>query len=346
MNEILNVLYQSDDNYAPQTGVSMTSLCINNKELPEINFFVLDDGISEENKARMAEIAREHERPLTFVDTASIKKRLIELGVNPYKGSYTTYYKLFGISEIPTENGLLLQIDGDTIINSSLRGLFDLEFDEDTIIAACYDCVANSYKGLIGISPEDSYYNCGVLWIDQKNWKKFRCEQQIIHHLRNVRNAYFTVDQDIINTLFRSHIKVMSPRFNLNSGFYLYGVKYSFYIYDLAEPYYYSQQEIMDAMTTPIIDHCMGAMSGRPWEQRSFHPMNESYEHYRSLSPWKDVPLILVKRSLIFRIQKALYRILPKYLYAFLHKYAVKRYLKAANKDLLAASSLAGDNDA
>ena len=38
--KILNVLYQSDDNYAMVTGVSIVSMCENNQHLDEINFFI------------------------------------------------------------------------------------------------------------------------------------------------------------------------------------------------------------------------------------------------------------------------------------------------------------------
>lgn len=38
--KILNILYQSNDNYAPITGVSMTSLFENNKKLDEINIYL------------------------------------------------------------------------------------------------------------------------------------------------------------------------------------------------------------------------------------------------------------------------------------------------------------------
>ena len=48
----LNILYQCDDNYAPYTGVSMSSLFRRNKNIEEINIYILDDGISEENKKK------------------------------------------------------------------------------------------------------------------------------------------------------------------------------------------------------------------------------------------------------------------------------------------------------
>lgn len=57
--KIQNVLYQSDNNYAMVTGVSIESLCMNNAHLDQINVYLLDDGISKENLARIRGIGGE-----------------------------------------------------------------------------------------------------------------------------------------------------------------------------------------------------------------------------------------------------------------------------------------------
>lgn len=48
----MNILYQSDDTYACQLGISLTSLLINNTESTELNIFILERkyfGYSERN---------------------------------------------------------------------------------------------------------------------------------------------------------------------------------------------------------------------------------------------------------------------------------------------------------
>ena len=53
--KILNVLYQTDDNYAAIAGVSMTSLFRTNPHMDEINIYILDNGISAENIEKVSE---------------------------------------------------------------------------------------------------------------------------------------------------------------------------------------------------------------------------------------------------------------------------------------------------
>lgn len=330
----LNVLYQSDNNYAPQTGISILSLFENNKDIERINIFILDDNIDDDNKSKIFTLGEKYDRNIEFIDTTEILRKLHELNVNAFRNTYTTYFKLLAIDEISTSNGLLLQLDGDTIINSSLSGLFDLDFGSYYVCAAAIECIHNSYKQYLGIEPSDYYYNCGVLFINQNNWRAYHCKEKIIEHLRTNRCQYWAVDQDIINTLFRDRILRMDVTYNFNSGFYIYGIDESYYIYDLDPSFYYEKSEITDALKGPVINHCMGAMTGRPWEQDSIHPQNELYDRYLEMSPWKDVPKKSVKRSTLFNLQRWLYLRLPRKPYSRLHKIAVKKYIKAKNNEL------------
>lgn len=328
----LNILYQSNDYYAPITGVSMTSLMENNKDL-NLNFFVLDDKISDENKAKMQNVCDQYKCTLTFINTEKILKTLKDLKVHPFKGTYTTYFKLIALDDMNVETGRILQLDGDTVINGSLKELCEVDL-EDYVCAATYDCTMNSYKSMIDIPLTDKYYNCGVLLINQKKWKSYRCTEKIINHLKNVRQGYYTVDQDIINVLFRDKIKYLNLTYNFNSGFFIYGVKESLKMYDLKPEYYNTVKEVETAKKSPILYHCMGAMTGRPWEQDSIHPQNQIFDKYRALSPWHDFKKVKVDRKRIFKLQRTLYLTLPRSLYIPLHKLAQKKYLSDMNRSV------------
>ena len=327
----LNILYQSNDYYSVVTGVSMTSLCENNKDIDEINFYILNDAISDRNLAKMQQVCNTYDRNLILVDTQVILQRLLDLKVAPFKNTYTTYFKLMALKELDVPNGRIFQLDGDTVINGSLMELIDMDLT-GYILAATYDCTMNTYKSLIDIPETDKYYNGGVLLVNQDMWKSEHCEERIIDHLKNVRNGYYTVDQDILNVLFRDKFKYLDLKYNFNSGFYIYGIKESLKMYDLKAPYYNSVEEIQKAYDNPVIYHCMGAMTGRPWEKDSIHPQNAIFDRYLALSPWKDFEKASVSRKRIFRIQRKLYQILPRRMYIPLHMAAQNRYLSNMNK--------------
>lgn len=333
MNNILNVLYQSNDNYAPITGVSMVSLMENNKELDEINIYVLNDEIKEANLNKMKQACEKYNRNLILIETTAILNKLKELGVSPFKGTYTTYFKLIAVRDLQLPTDRILQLDGDTVINGSLVELCNMDLN-NYILSATYDCTMNDYKKFIDIPLADKYYNGGVLLINQKEWNKMNCTQQIINHLQEVRNGYYTVDQDLLNVLFRDKFKYLNLTYNFNSGFYIYGVKESLKMYDLKDEYFDTIDAINAVYDDPKVYHCMGAMTGRPWEEDSIHPQNNIYRRYMAMSPWAEEPLKKVSRKRIFKIQRFLYRCLPRSLYIPIHKWAQHKYLSAMNEEV------------
>src|SRR6266571_2288458 len=130
MTKKLNILYQSNDYYGPITGVSMTSLMENNQDIDEINFFILDDQISEQNKQKMQAVCSQYNRAITFVNTDKILKALKKLKVAPFKNTYTTYFKLMALNDLPVNTDRILQLDGDTVINGSLKELCDVDLTD------------------------------------------------------------------------------------------------------------------------------------------------------------------------------------------------------------------------
>lgn len=326
----LNVLYQTNEYYAVVTGVSMVSLMENNRELEAINFYILDDKMSAESREKMQKACADYGRSITFLDTEHILAKLLEMKVVAFRNTYTTYFKLIALDEIDAPGGRILQLDGDTIINSSLRPLLETDIS-DYVCAAVHECTLNIYKEMIGISADQPYYNCGVLWVNLENWRSERCTERIVEHLTTVRNRYWSVDQDIINVLFRDRIKPIDVTYNFNSGFYMYGVDESFKIYGLDRPTYYTREYVKERLAAPAINHCMGAMTGRPWEADSIHPQNALFDRYLALSPWSGYAKQSKKRTPVFQAQRLLYRLLPRPAYVPIHAAMLKRYLNQMN---------------
>lgn len=331
MGKTLNVLYQSDNNYADLTGVSIASLYENNKHIDNLNVYLLNDNIADDNITRMHELAEQYGRHIEIVDTEHILNKLKALKVEPYKNTYTTYFKLFAINQLDLPTERLLQLDGDTIITQPLDELIDMDID-GYVCAASYASILNDYKKCVNIPLTDKYYNCGVLLINTSFWREYQCEEKIVDHLTNERHRYFIVDQDIINVLFRDKIKYLNLKYNFNSGFYIYGIEGSIKIYGFKDEFFSSRELMEAAYKKPYIYHCMGAMTGRPWEEDSIHPQTELYDQYRANTPWKDYPKHVVRRSFMFRAQRRLYLLLPLPLYIPIHRLALKRYVNNMNR--------------
>ena len=76
MSNTLNILYACDNNYAPYTGISMYSLFENNRDIPHICVYLVEDNVNEENKARWQGLAEAYGRELVLIDATNIDEMI------------------------------------------------------------------------------------------------------------------------------------------------------------------------------------------------------------------------------------------------------------------------------
>ena len=63
----MEILYSSSDSYASLTGISILSLLENNKTDEEINIYIMDNCISEENKKKLRYVVESYGKNIYFV---------------------------------------------------------------------------------------------------------------------------------------------------------------------------------------------------------------------------------------------------------------------------------------
>lgn len=330
--KILNVLYQTDDNYAAIAGVSMTSLFETNKHLDEINIYMLNNDISKENLDKYEMLCSQYNRTLKIVDIHDCLEKIKGYDVGTFRDVYTVYLTMFILNELELNTDRIFKLDADTIVTGPLDELCDFDFKEN-YIAATYDCTINTYKPMVNLTLDDRYYNAGIILFNQKAWIENNCQQQLIDHLKEGRNKYWLCEQDLMNVVFRGHIAYLPIKYNLNSGFYIFGAEYSYKLYKLNKYSFSELDEIKQAMENPVIHHLMGAMTGRPWEVNNTHPLNEKFNEILKNSLWSDYEAVIPKRSVIFKIQKILYKILQDWAYIKVHQAMNYKFLKDRCKE-------------
>ena len=337
--KILNVLYQTDDNYAAIAGVSMTSLFRTNRHLDEIHIYLLDAGISEENLERFQMLCEEYGRTLTVIDTAPITEKIKSYGVGTFRNVYTVYLIMFLLNDLELKGNRVLKLDADTIVKGPLDELCTMDL-KGAYLAATFDCTLNTYKEMVGLTPDDKYYNAGIILFDQEAWIRNQCQQQLVDHIHNCRSKYYLCEQDLMNVVFRGKIAYLPVKYNLNSGFYIFGAELSYRLYKL-NPFAFSPlAEVKEAMAEPVIHHLMGAMTGRPWENKNTHPLKKEFEEILESSLWKGWKAKPVKKSTVFKMQKFLRTILQDWAYIRIHRFMNQRFLKQKNEEAIRTSDV------
>ena len=281
----MNIAYSTDENYAKHAYVSINSLLDSNECEEYICIYIVDNKISEATKNEFLQLIGKYnrldkKRDLKFVDFAEFEPYVRD--ANPC-GSISTYGRLF----LPTltEIKKILYIDCDTIVIGRLRELYDTNITEYAV-AGVQDIVALKIRKEVGLNYGDRYINAGVSLMNLQYWREHEGTKRCLEFIESYNGKVPFEDQGTINGVFKGHILVVPPRYNVMNSMLDYSAK-QISVY-LEVENYYSDEEIEDAQENPAIIHFTAGYYTRPWLSKSNHPKAFIYRKYRGKSPWKD----------------------------------------------------------
>lgn len=285
----MNVVFASDDNYVRLLTIAAISFLKNNqKDFDEFNIFILDDGISENNKNKIISVLNEYKCNVSFIKTKNIEDldfKVLSLEREELP-SLTTYARLFIPSLLPADVDKVLYLDCDSIIVNSFKELWNEDIS-DYYCAAVRDCSNTSFMEALGISRDEKYFNAGVLFINLKKWREDNVEEKFIEFLSKNQQRYYQHDQGVLNNVFKNKIKTIHPKYNLQGYFQFLNYNVS-RKYSCIETEYYSKKIMDDARENPVFLHFCAADYFRPWKNPS-HPYFKEFEYYANLTGCNDV---------------------------------------------------------
>ncbi len=328
----IDILYQFNEKYAPYAATSIASVFENNKHLDEIRIFILGEELSQSSMDRLSGFAAGHERTLVFVDSARLLEMMKELGMPAYRGSYAANMRLFAgyLPEIDSKR--LLYLDSDTVVDGKLDELIDHDMN-GLPVAMILDSLVRKHKLRLGFAEDESYFNSGVMLFDLDEWRKRRCSERIAEHVKNVRAWYPSPDQDLINVVLKGEIDRLSPRYNMQPVLLVFNT--ADYMKTFGPEGYYTFGELREALKDPVIYHFFRFVGEFPWHEGNMHPDNDLFDRYVELSPWKGYKKQKSEAGAVLKIEKVLYRTLPKKVFIRLFRIAYESFIKKANADSL-----------
>ena len=328
----MNILYNCDNNYLPYAGTSITSLFENNKELDEINVYIIGFEISDMNIVKLNRLAEQYGRSITLVDAKDIDNFFVRNGARIWRGSLATFYRLFIDQVIPENVDRVLYIDADTVVVDSLKDLEAFEFEDHKACAMTYDRVFDGYNEYIHLPTDKPYYNAGVILFDLKKWRAFDCSKKIMKAIEKGYASFAVADQDLLSHAVNDNIQLLNPRYNVFSCWIDLGVKNinAYLEVNNDNTNYYLPRELESALANPAILHCRSIHTHAPWVKHSRNPFRGEWVKYNEVSPWKNVESVKAKLKLNKKVSRALFYTLPKPLYCRIIKtyniYQVKKY--------------------
>lgn len=278
----INIVCATDDRYAPYCGVMLTSLFENNKDSQVEVYIMIGKPLQEQNQVKFVELAKQYGTKITYcvVNTRFLEQLPINKE-NINRWSIAIYYRLYAEELLPSTIDKVLYLDCDTIVNSSLKELFDMDWDGIAVGAVPDMCTEwTEFYDRLGYDNMKGYFNSGVVLMNLDYWRKHNIGQQCLRWLANHYDILVNPDQDVLNVVLADK-KLTLP------------VTYNYQI-QLRMPYFFDtfsealKEEILKT-DHPIIIHFTSEL--KPWMAYYYsYPFNDIWHKYKKISLWKDMP--------------------------------------------------------
>ena len=308
----VDILYSSSDSYAFLTGISILSLLENNKASDSIHIYIMDNHISEENKAKLTEVVNHYGRQLSFVAMPNMKE-LTGQEIDTRRWNISTFGRLYMAGVLPHTVHKVLNIDCDTIIVDSIEPLWNMDMT-GKVFGGMLECINDRYRRNVGINNGDYYMNGGIVFLNLNEVRAGDYERKFTDYITKYGSSLAYLDQDVLNGVVEQDKKLVLPmRYNVLSIYY-YATYEQVQRIRRSKNAFYSKDEYDQAVKNPGLVHFTTCfLDGlRPWIKGNQHPYLNQFLIYKKMSPWKDMPLLEDQRSSLVKLRTNLIKKAPR----------------------------------
>ncbi len=209
---MMNILTAFNNGYALPTKVMLQSLKVNNPG--EITVFVLYYDLTEENITSLKELQDDCFRFVFQKIDPTV------LANCPVTGHFSkeSYIRLFTQDFLAETVDRVLWLDGDLIVNGSLKEYYEQNFDGKCYVAVPDMVEINNPQDLerLGMAKDDICINSGVLLMNLPLIREQVTQQSILDYIKAYSDKILSVDQDVFNGLLHDKFKILPTALSFN----------------------------------------------------------------------------------------------------------------------------------
>jgi lipopolysaccharide biosynthesis glycosyltransferase len=286
----MDIVFCIDNNFVQHCGVTITSICENNRE-ENLKFHILTDNLSDKNKRIVEKIVADYKKQIKiyYLDLSILKDCPIR------KGDYVslaTYFRILMPSILSMTIDKVLYLDSDIVVRKNLTDLWQIDITNHPI-GAVYDMLVDDIRtyNRLCYDPVQRYFNAGVLLINLQYWREHNTTNKLLSFIEINSERLKYHDQDTLNSVIGKETIVLPFQYNMQQAFFGNDPM-------LRKEYL---NEINRHLNDPTIVHYTYIM--KPWFKESTHPFKNDYYKYLVLTPWKKYKPVFKYNGLIYRLR-------------------------------------------
>lgn len=214
INEVIPVVFSTDENYVPYCGVAILSLIKNTSGKNRIEVYVLYDKLTKFSIHRLELLSENNVQ----VKCLCVHQYIKDLRVQEYNHlTIASAFRLV-IPKVLNMYDKVLYLDSDIAVNADVCELFETDL-KDNILGAAKGYI-KSDDGFMELHIEknlkisvDSFFNAGILVINTKKFEEFSVAEKCMELLSTRKDLYF-MDQCALNIVCENRVTFFDQKWN------------------------------------------------------------------------------------------------------------------------------------
>ncbi|MGP1938977.1 MAG: glycosyltransferase [Arsenophonus sp. ET-DL9-MAG3] len=305
-----NIAYGVDKNFLFGTGISITSILINNKNI-DFHFHVFTNFFNDKQKKLFLQLANKYNTKITIYFVQN--NNLPELPTTQ-NWSSAIYFRFIIVNYLFLKIKKVLYLDADIFCKGNISQLIEINFLNNEIAGVIQEGGKEKFKSIDINSIGEKYFNSGFLLINIQQWQKEDISTKVINLILK-KNLPFP-DQDALNLLLIGKLIFLDKKWNK--------------IYSLDEAI--KNNKKIEIYNSDLLIHYIGYT--KPWHKWANSSLIQSFIIAKNVSPWKNVVFKNPKNTYLFKYQvkhliyqKKYISALNAYLHYLFKKYRINNFL-------------------
>lgn len=274
----LQIVCATDNNYVPYCGIMLTSVLENNHGVDV--YIIVDESFADASRSGLQRLEQKYsDCSVHFVAVDKSCLNGCRTDCNEYI-SIATYYRLFVTELLPRGVQKVLYLDCDIVVNGSLDEFWHLNMSDSAIagVPDIYSQNIETYERM-QYPMEKIYVNAGVLLMNLDYWRSHRVYERCMEYIANNQERLLWCDQDVLNAVLYDEKVVLPLRWNYQIPMLL---KFHFDTFD--KP----MQQLILAERNPVIIHYVSRT--KPWNIAYYDlPYDRLWRSYKRKSLWRYI---------------------------------------------------------
>lgn len=205
--------FASDDKGCLMLGIALYSLLLSQRPDTRYAIYILDDGISAENREMLRSLVQMRPCDIRFLPVGELLRAHEMRASSPWP---RVAYSRMHLPELLAGEDRVLYLDVDILVMQDLQELYHAELG-DNLAGVVYEQVTDDQRrrnGRLGLPPDALYFNSGVMLMNLARMRAEGLQEKLLAALSEHEGALSFPDQDALNICLQHRVLALHPRWN------------------------------------------------------------------------------------------------------------------------------------